>query len=158
MWRTLLLAGLLALVASAADAQAWPWEVCRPPGPALTDCRPVVGRIDPQGRELWLRAPVAPRRDAGPKAVFVYGAASSEAWFNSVRVGANGQPGPTAAAERPGRYEAAFPIPDSLWRPSGNELVVRMSAFHVGMRFASPIGGIGVGRYPQPSRLPLLAV
>lgn len=159
MWRNLLLAGLLALVASAAQAQTGPWEVCSnfAPGAVLSECRPAGDRIDPQGRELWLRAPVAPRRDAGPKALFIYGAASSEAWFNGVRIGANGQPGPTAADERPGRYEGVIPIPDALWRTQGNELVVRMSAFHVGMRFASPVGGMGVGAYPQPSRLPLLA-
>jgi hypothetical protein len=159
MWRPLLIAVLLALGASAAQAQTGPWEVCDGgPGPVLTGCRPLAGRIDPQGRELWLRAPVAPRPDGGPKALFIYGAASAEAWFNGVRLGANGQPGPTAGAERPGRYEAVLPIPDPLWRPAGNELVLRMSAFHVGMRFASPIGGIGVGANPQPSRLPLLAV
>lgn len=159
MWRLLLLAGLLALAAGTAQAQVGAWEICRgAPGPRLTDCRPLQGRIDPQGREIWLRAPVAPRRSERPTAVIIYAAASSEAWFNGVRIGANGQPGPTAAAERPGRYEAALPIPDSLWRADGNTLVVRMSAFHVGMRFASPVGGVGVGRYPQPSRLPLLAV
>jgi DNA-binding LytR/AlgR family response regulator len=157
MWRSFLIAALMALAATAAQAQAGPWQVCRG-GPALTDCRPAPRFIDPQGREIWLRAPVAPRKDAGPKAVFVYGAASTEAWFNGVRLGANGQPGPTAEAERPGRYQAAFPIPDALWRPTGNEVVLRMSAFHVGMRFLAPIGGLGVGRYPQPSRLGVLAV
>jgi len=159
MWRSLLIALVLSVAASAAQAQLGPWEICRGgAGPTVSYCRPLQGRIDPQGREIWLRAPVPPRRGEGPKALLVYGAASSEAWFNGVRLGANGQPGPTAAAERPGRYEAALPIPDVLWRPSGNELVLRMSAFHVGMRFAAPIGGVAVGRYPQPSRLPLLAV
>lgn len=157
MWRSFLIAALLALAASAAQAQAGPWQVCRG-GPVPTDCRPAPRFIDPQGREIWLRAPVAPRRDAGPKAAFVFGAAATEAWFNGVRLGANGRPGPTAEAEQPGRYQAAFPIPDALWRPAGNELVLRMSAFHVGMHFVSPIGGLGVGRYPQPSGLAFLAV
>jgi DNA-binding LytR/AlgR family response regulator len=155
MWRSFLIAVLLALAASAAQAQAW--QVCRG-GPALTDCRPAPAFIDPQGREIWLRADVPPRQGAGPKAVFVIGAASTEAWFNGVRLGANGRPGPTADAERPGRYQASFPIPDALWRPAGNQVVLRMSAFHVGMRFAAPIGGLGIGRYPQPSRLGFLAV
>lgn len=159
MWRPLLLAALLVLGASAAQGKTGPWEICAAaPGPVLSDCRPAPARIDPQGRELWVKAPVGPRTSPGPKALFIYGAASSEAWFNGVRIGANGQPGRIAEAERPGRYEAAIPIPDNLWRVRGNEVVVRMSAFHVGLRFASPIGGMGVGAYPQPSRLPLLAI
>jgi DNA-binding LytR/AlgR family response regulator len=71
---------------------------------------------------------------------------STEAWFNGVRVGANGQPGPTPASERPGRYQAEIPLPAALWRPHGNELVLRMSAFHVGMRFAHPVGGVWIGK------------
>ena len=162
MWRVLILAGLLLGLAIPASAQTFAWEVCRGApgerGPVLSDCRPLLGRIDPQGRELWLRADAPPRRTPGPKAVFVMGAASSEVWFNGVRLGANGLPGSTAAAERPGRYQATLPIADTLWRPSGNELVVRMSAFHVGMRFASPINWIGIGAASQPSLLPFLAV
>jgi len=130
----------------------------RPAGPSLADCRPLAGKIDPQGRELWLRAVIPPRKGDGHKAVFMIGAASSEVWFNGLRLGANGQPGATPQAERPGRYQAELPIPDALWRPSGNELVVRMSAFHVGLTFDTPIGWLGVGAAKQPSLLPFLAV
>jgi hypothetical protein len=162
MWRVLIIAGLLLAFSTAARAQQPRWEICRgavgPAGPSLADCRPLVGIVDPQGREIWLRAAVPPRQGDGHKAVFVVGAASSEVWFNGVRLGANGQPGPTALAERPGRYQAEWPIPDALWHPVRNELVVRMSAFHVGMRFKSPIGWLGVGAAKQPSLLPVLAV
>lgn len=163
MWRVLMIAALLTLAAaSGAQAQQPRWEICRgavtPAGPQLSDCRPLVGKMDPQGRELWLRAAVPPRAPGGPKALFAIGAASSEAWFNGHRLGANGQPGPTPQAERPGRYHAEFAIPDALWRPTRNELVVRLSAHHVGLRFASPIGWLGVGAAQQPSLLPLLAI
>lgn len=170
MWRTLLLAILIApLAAAPALAATAPfvggWETCRgslsPDGtPQLSDCRPQSGPIDPQRREIWLRTAVRPKtaEDQGPSAFYVYGAASSQAWFNGVSLGSNGTPGPSAQGEQPGRYEAAFPIPDQLWRSQPQTLVVRMSAFHVGMRFQHPIGGIGIGRYPQPSRLPQMAV
>ena len=163
MWRVLMIAALFVLgLTTAAQAQPPGWDVCRghlgPAGPQLTDCRPLEGKIDPQGRELWLRAGVPPRAPGGPKAVFAIGAASSEVWFNGARLGANGQPGPTPQTERPGRYQAELPIPDALWRPSGNELVVRLSAHHVGLRFASPIGWLGIGAARQPSLLPLLAI
>lgn len=171
MWRILLLASLLVVGAPAARANTplvGAWTVCDAavdPGaaaslPKLSNCRPSTGIIDPQGRELWLRAPVRAKTagEQRPSALFVFGAAASEAWFNGVRLGANGQPGPTAEAERPGLYEAEFPIAPALWRPGQQDLIVRMSAFHVGMHFDSPIGGIGIGRYPQPSRLPQIAV
>lgn len=163
MWRLLTIAGLLALaVTTGALAQQSRWDLCRgvatAAGPLLSDCRPLVGKIDPQGRELWLRAATPPRAPGDPKAVFAIGAASSEVWFNGERLGANGQPGPTAEAESPGRYQADFPIPDALWRPSGNELVVRLSAHHVGLTFATPIGWLGIGAARQPSMLPLLAI
>jgi DNA-binding LytR/AlgR family response regulator len=86
------------------------------------------------------------------------GAMSTEAWFNGVRVGANGQPGPTAASERPGRYQAEILLPASLWRPQGNELILRMSAFHVGMRFAHPVGGVWIGREVAAGRPVLIGV
>jgi hypothetical protein len=162
MWRLLVIVFLLFGVAGAAQAQQPAWDVCRGVvaggAPSLTDCHPLAGKVDPQGRELWLRASVPPRAQGGPKAVFLFGAASSEVWFNGVRLGANGQPGPTPEAERPGRYQAELLIPDALWRPSGNQLVVRMSAHHVGLRFASPIGWLGIAAAKQPSLLPLLAI
>jgi DNA-binding LytR/AlgR family response regulator len=151
-----ILAAILTLAATAARAApTGPWELCEGPGPAgLHDCRPVAdpARVDPQGRELWARAPVGPRgpNDRAPT-LHLAGAMSTEAWFNGVRIGANGQPGATAAEERPGLYQVAIPIDPALWRADGrNELVLRVSAHHVGLRFAYPIGGVWIGRYVYP--------
>jgi len=163
MWRMLFLAMMLAATPLMAAAEVLgPWEVCRgaagPSGPLLSDCRPLAGKIDPQGRELWIRAPAPPRPER-PQAIYVSGAASSEVWFNGVRIGANGRPAPTAAAERPGLYDFKAHIPDSAWREQGNEVVVRLSSFHVGIRFADPIGTIQIGSATGAfNRLPLLAV
>jgi DNA-binding LytR/AlgR family response regulator len=108
---------------------------------------------------MWLRAIVGPRgaQDHAPT-LHLVGAMSTEAWFNGVRVGANGRPGSTAASERPGRYQADIPLPAELWRSGHNELVLRMSAFHVGMRFAHPVGGVWIGRNVGHARPMLLAV
>jgi hypothetical protein len=170
MWRRFLpVIGLVALAATTTGAasarmQGLPWEICQGAAhpvaaPTLSDCRPLRGVIDPQEREIWLRARVPPRpgATARPLAVYVFGTASSQVWLNGVDLGANGRPGATAAAEQPGAYEAAFPIPPRLWRSQGQELILRMSAFHVGMRFDAPVT-VGIGRYPQPSRMPQLAV
>src|SRR5688572_17556216 len=120
MWRLLFLAIFLTSLPTELRAQER-WQACHAaPGaaaPVLSDCRPVEGVIDPQGRELWLRSAV--RRPAGddPAALYIVGVASSEVWFNGERLGANGRPGGSAATETPGRYQAALPVPERMWRP-----------------------------------------
>jgi DNA-binding LytR/AlgR family response regulator len=70
----------------------------------------------------------------------------------------NGRPGPTARGEFPGRYQAIFPIRESAWRPGANTLVLHLSSFHGGLRFARPMSAIGVFPYPYRTRAALLAV
>jgi DNA-binding LytR/AlgR family response regulator len=153
MVRTLVLTLFLIWLPGVAAAQDW--EACRgaagAEAPVLSDCRPVEGVIDPQGRELWLRATVERPAGGGPQAFYVGGTASSEVWLNGHRLGVNGRPGASAKAETPGKYQAVFPIGDGAWRAE-NELVVRMSSFHGGLRLDSPIAGLGVYAYPLPSR------
>lgn len=166
MWRILLIAILLTSLPTALRAQEPPpeqaWQTCRgEPGaaaPVLRDCRPVEGVIDPQGRELWLRSVV--RRPTGdePAALYVVGAASSEVWLNGQRLGANGRPDASRATEAPGRYEAAFPIPERMWRPADNLVVIHMSSFHGVVRLDNPVGGIMVAPYPWPSRTVPVAI
>lgn len=162
MWRLLVFVILLTAFPTALRAQEGGWESCRAtPGaaaPVLTDCRPVEGVIDPQGRELWLRSTVQRAAGHEPQALYVVGVASSEVWLNDHRLGANGQPGASESEEIAGRYEAAFPIPDNLWREADNEIVIRMSSFHGRVRLDGPIAGLLVGRWPWPSRAPLLAM
>lgn len=161
MWRILLIAILWTAFPTTLLAQD-AWEACRgeagAAGPVLHDCRPVEGAVDPQGKALWLRAVV--RRPGGdaPLAFYAVGVASSEVWFNGRRLGANGRPGGSPAEEKPGRYEAAFPIAETLWRPGDNQIVVRMSSFHSPMRLDAPVAGLVVAPYPWPSRSTPLAV
>jgi len=162
MWRTLLLAGLLAGFATLARANDLPWQACRGPpgadGPVLTDCRPLGGAIDPQGREIWLRAALPAPADARPQAFYIAGVASSEVWLNGRRLGANGRPGADARAEVPGRYQIAMPIAETAWRPGANAVVMHMSSFRGGLRFDRPIMSATVGPYPYSAHIPLLAV
>ncbi|MBU1538506.1 MAG: LytTR family transcriptional regulator DNA-binding domain-containing protein [Alphaproteobacteria bacterium] len=161
MWRILILTGLFLALASAAQA-APSWQVCEAvqgvDGPHLDQCRPLRGPIDPQGRDIWIKALVfAPEGDR-PHALHLAGVASAEAWLNGRRLGTNGRPGSTAEGERPGRYQAAMPIPDSAWRPGANLLVVHLSSFHGGLRLNYPVGAVIVAPYPLPSRTWVLAV
>jgi hypothetical protein len=162
MWRTLLLAGLMAGIATLARAQEPSWRICQgglgADGPVLTDCRPIDGVIDPQGREIWIRATVPAPIDGRPHALYVAGVASSEAWLNGQPLGANGRPGPSARLEAPGRYQIGLPIRETAWRSGGNDLVLHMSSFHGGLRFDRPIMAATVGPYPYPTNLALLAV
>lgn len=162
MWRTLLLAGLLAGFATLARANDLPWQACRgalgADGPVLTDCRPLESAIDPQGREIWLRATLPAPADARPQAFYVAGVASSEVWLNGRRLGANGRPAADARAEVPGRYQVAMPIAETAWRPGANVVVMHMSSFHGGLRFDRPVMSATVGPYPYSGHIPLLAV
>jgi hypothetical protein len=124
----------------------------------LHDCRPVEGVIDPQGRELWLRAVVQRPAGDGPVALYVVGVASSQAWLNGQALGANGQPGASPASEAAGRYEAAFPIRERMWAPADNVVVVRLSSFHGVVRLDSPVAAIVIAPWPWPSRAIPLAI
>ena len=162
MWRILFLLLLITISATRARAEDMKWQSCRgavgPAGPVLSDCRTIRDFVDPQGRELWIRSAVSPPADTRPRALFVAGVASSEAWLNGQRLGANGQPGATARAEIPGRYQAVLPIREAAWRPGDNILVLRLSSFHAGLRFARPMSVIGIWPYPfQQQVVPLAA-
>ncbi|ATC32656.1 DNA-binding response regulator [Caulobacter vibrioides] len=162
MWRILFLIIILASLPFHARAQTMTWEACRgavgPTSPVLSDCRPIGDIVDPQGRELWIRATIAAPSDTRARALYVAGVASSEVWLNGERLGANGAPAPSARDETPGRYEATFPIRETAWRPGANTLVLRLSSFHGGLRFAGPMSAIAVLPFPYPQRTALLAV
>lgn len=147
------------VLAPRALAQDLAWDLCQgavtSAGPSLSDCRPLEGPIDPQGREVWLRATIPATVDRRPSALHVVGVASSEAWLDGRRLGANGRPGASRTAEIPGRQRAEFPLPAAT--QAGGMLVVRMSSFHGGLRLARPIMGLMVGDYPGRPPLALLA-
>jgi DNA-binding LytR/AlgR family response regulator len=169
MWRLLLLAILLTALPTALRAQnrvpspIQTWESCRAdPGaatPALHDCRPVEGLIDPQGRELWLRATVRRPTGDAPVALYVVGTAASEVWLNGQGLGVNGRPGASAATETAGRYQIAFPIADRMWAPAGdNTLIIHMSSFHGAVHLDSPIAGLLIAPYPWSPPTGLVAM
>lgn len=162
MWRTLLIGLLLAGFSTLARAQDTSWQVCQgavgPNGPVLSDCRRVQDIVDPQGRELWVRTTLATPNDTRPRALYLAGVAASEAWLNGQRLGVNGRPGAEPREEIPGRYQATFPIREPLWRPGENTLVLHLSSFHGGLRFARPMSAMVVLPYPYPQRAALMAV
>lgn len=163
MWRTLFLGLLLALFTTLVRAEETAWQACHgavsAAGPVLSGCHPIrEAAIDPQGRELWLKATVTAPTEPRPHALYLAGVASSEVWLNGQRLGVNGRPGTTARDEIPGRYQAVFPIRETAWRKDGNALVLRLSSFHGGLPFARPMSAMIVLPYPYPQRTAMLAV
>lgn len=145
-----------------ASGQDLQWQACHgaagPAGPVLSDCHPVQDFVDPQGRELWIRSAVSAPADTRPRVLYVAGVASSEAWLNGRRLGANGLPGVTARSESPGRYQAMLPIRPALWQSGGNVLVLHLSSFNAGLRFARPMSVIAIEPYPETRRIGPLAI
>lgn len=125
------------------------------------DCRKTsLAQLDPQGRDLWVRTRVrreAVDADGRPLGLFVSGKASSEAYLNGVRLGANGRPAASRAGETPGRMDAVFPIPPGSLRAGENEIVLRLSSFHGTIHLSRPMHWIGIGPYGVPSDMFLRA-
>lgn len=114
-------------------------------------------QVDPQGREIWLRAVVdAPDEmisSGTPLGVFVSGKASSEVYLNGRLLGRNGVPAATKDREVPGRMDAVFFAPPDLVRTGENEIVIRLSSHHGFLRFGYPMHWIAFGDYANPTSL-----
>lgn len=139
---------VLPLLSAPAVAQTYDWNVCEgragPSGPELSSCRPLEGRVDPQGREIWITARVPASSIDQGDVLRITGTASSEAWLDDVFIGANGRPGTSARTEIPGRYEVEYPLPRHAGGLEGAEITLRLSSFHGGARLAQPMSAIKI--------------
>jgi hypothetical protein len=119
----------------------------------------VLWRVDPQQRLIWVRksfdmpaASISPERPLGLQ---VSATASYEAWWNGEFIGRNGKPGASKETEVPGRLDSTILIPHRLLRPGRNELLLKMSSFHLPGRLGAPIQAISLrdfGSTPFQSR------
>lgn len=114
-------------------------------------------RIDPQGRQLWAQARLTLDADwiasPGPKGVYLSGLAASEVSINGVRIGANGTPGESAAAERPGRIDYAAHAPRDLFVAGENVLTLRLSSHHSVLTLNSPMQAAFLAEYGSPTSI-----
>ena len=112
-------------------------------------------QIDPQGRDFWLRATLTVSDDLitseRPLGLYVSGKASSEAFLNGVRLGANGAPGPDEASETPGKMDTVFYAPRDSVKLGENDIVLRMSSHHGFLKFKYPLHWIAIGEYGSPT-------
>lgn len=168
----LALAILLLLPAGLAAAQTVPYsqeaEVCPvepgdtgPPDFERPNCVTIPLRaVDPQGGAMWVRliARTEPGETGGvPLGLFISGKASSEAWIDGVRIGANGQPARLAADERPGRMDAVIAIPPGLVTGDETEIVLMLSAHQGFLRLDHPLHALAIAPYADPTRFILSA-
>lgn len=162
---SILLAGLVALAAGPAAAEiamlhartviVCPAAGAVPPAFDATGCAEMAAAdIDPQGRDIWVRAIIeAPPSYAAvqPLGLFVSAKAASEAFLNGARLGANGAPAASAALETPGKMDAVFAIPGGLLRAGPNVVELRLSSHHGRINLVRPVHFIALGPYVDPA-------
>lgn len=125
-----------------------------PPPSASAACRPIrVEDIDPQGTDIWIRGRIElddPAAFREPLGLFVSAKASSEVYFNGVRLGSNGAPAPRPDLETPGRMDAVFAVPERIMRVGENTVSVRFSSHRGYLRLDRPVHWIALGPYASP--------
>lgn len=112
--------------------------------------------IDPQGRELWFLASVAIDSAAdlrrAPLGVAIGAVAASELFWNGTRIGSNGVPGSSRAAEQPGALDTMLFVPPDQISTGNNALLVHMSGFHNRLSLTIPVHYIVVEEYGKSYR------
>ncbi|SDM43512.1 LytTR family DNA-binding domain-containing protein [Maricaulis salignorans] len=122
------------------------------------DCTDItLSELDPQGRQVWVRAEIdwdgAQWPQDRPIGLFISGKAASTAWLNGHELGSNGRPGPDRATEIPGRMDSVLYVPRERLRPGRNELVLLMSSQHGFLELGWPVHWIGLERYQPPTSM-----
>ncbi|TRD11799.1 LytTR family transcriptional regulator [Erythrobacter insulae] len=126
-----------------------------PPDFTDPDCRMMLFyEADPQDRQIWIElifdADTAMIEAGKPMGLFFSAKASSEAFLNSVTIGANGVPGTSALSEKPGDMDAVFFVPEGTLRATDNRLVMRLSSMNGGINLQSPIHAASIAPYRNP--------
>ena len=110
-----------------------------------------IRELDPQGRELWVRADIQIERSDleidQPYGILLSAMASSAFYWNGVLIDSNGVPGPNREAETPGKMDALVYVPSAVIHEGINTLGVHMSSFHNPATVTQPVHFIGVYRY-----------
>jgi hypothetical protein len=113
-----------------------------------------LSRVDTRQQLIWVRiqfdSPGASLAQGVPLGLYVFAPVSYEAWWNGTFIGRNGKPGNSREAEEPGRLESKVLIPASLLSSGPNELLLRMSSFHMTGRLHAPIQAIEVREFGAP--------
>lgn len=117
-----------------------------------------VEDIDPQGTLIWVRTSVDLDATRGPNgeplSLYLSGKMSSKVYLNGEFVGTNGTPAEQAASEVPGKMDAEFFPPQSLFHLGTNDVVFLASAHHGYINLYRPLHVVGIapaGLYSRPA-------
>jgi len=153
--RGLLIACLVVLfphIAVAADIpNAWQVEMRTETDPPDAWRSVSLSEVDPHGQLVWVRrrfeVSASSISSGTPMAIHVFAPASYEAWWNGTFIGRNGIPGHSRESETPGRIQGDILIPAHLLRPGTNELMLRMSSFHLRSRLSMVVQALEIGEF-----------
>lgn len=145
-------------MAQSATQQLWDGKVQMGDDPRWADpafldddwpAQPLYPAPDTQA-VYWVRVPVTLDTAATqyrPLGVRISILASSEAYWDGVRIGRSGRVGESPTAEVPGRIRSTWPVPDSLATPGRHLLALRLSNFHMPASITYYLYGLEVGSY-----------
>lgn len=120
--------------------------------------RQKLHEVNPQGRRIWLSASVDIPQEVIERGavlgVSLGAMASSNLYWNGMRLGSNGVPGLEASGETPGKLDAAFFLPLGGAHVGKNQLALHMSSFHNPVEVVQPFHYLQVTEM-RPREAPL---
>ncbi|MCF8878670.1 LytTR family transcriptional regulator [Hyphobacterium sp. SN044] len=133
-----------------------------PPDFDRPSCESVpLDEVDPQGRALWVELTIDLSDEliasGDPLGLYLSGKMTASAWVNGQRIGSNGTPGVSRAAEIPGRIDAVIFLPRDIVTPGENTVVLQMSTQRGLVHLRNPLQWVAVGPFGDPARYLLRA-
>ncbi|MGP5158321.1 LytR/AlgR family response regulator transcription factor [Pseudoalteromonas prydzensis] len=112
--------------------------------------------VNPQNKHLWIKANLQLEQQyldlKQANAFFLFAKASSEVYFNGIKIGQNGTPHNIPEQEFVGKMDAKFYLPKQLLKLGNNEVVINLSSHHGYLTLSSPMHFAGIGEYASSTR------
>lgn len=108
-------------------------------------------QVNPQNSHIWIKANLRLEQQyldlKQANAFFLFAKASSEVYFNGIKIGQNGTPHNIPEQEFVGKMDAKFYLPEHLLKLGNNEIVINLSSHHGYLTLSSPMHFAGIGEY-----------
>lgn len=125
-------------------------NISAPPDFTHSNCQKLsIDKVDPQDNLIWIKAYINIAKNEydhnRPYALIVSGKMSSKVFLNGKMVGQNGKPAKNSKLERPGKMDAQFYAPQSLFKEGQNEVIILASSYNGIVKLNQPIHAIAIG-------------